>query len=100
VGGGGGPKLFQHVAEYADGWLPIGGAGIRESLPLLRESWDRAGRSGSPDVVPFGTVPSASKLEYYASLGCSEVVLRVPSFPRDETLQVLDNFASFVSACG
>jgi probable F420-dependent oxidoreductase len=96
VGGGGGPKLFRHVAEYADGWLPIGGAGIRESLPKLHEAWAAAGRSGAPDVVPFGTVPSASKLDYYESLGCTEVVLRVPSFPRDEALRVLDEFAPFV----
>ncbi len=28
VGGGAGPKLFAAVAEYADGWMPIGGAGV------------------------------------------------------------------------
>ena len=38
IGGGAGPKLFDHIAEYADGWLPIGGGGIRESLPALREA--------------------------------------------------------------
>nr|BFE87541.1 hypothetical protein GCM10020093_101420 [Planobispora longispora] len=27
VGGAAGPKLFAHVAEYADGWMPIGGRG-------------------------------------------------------------------------
>ncbi len=27
IGGGAGPKLFAHIAEYADGWLPIGGRG-------------------------------------------------------------------------
>jgi probable F420-dependent oxidoreductase len=97
VGGGGGPILFRHVAEYADGWLPIGGAGIRESLPKLQEAWAAHGRSGQPDVIPFGTVPSASKLDYYASLGCTEVVLRVPSVPRDEALRILDEFAGFVS---
>ncbi|MDX3137224.1 TIGR03619 family F420-dependent LLM class oxidoreductase, partial [Streptomyces europaeiscabiei] len=25
IGGAAGPKLFAHIAEYADGWLPIGG---------------------------------------------------------------------------
>ena len=28
IGGGAGPILFEHIAEYADGWIPIGGAGI------------------------------------------------------------------------
>ena len=29
IGGGAGPKLFAHIAEYADGWMPIGGAGMK-----------------------------------------------------------------------
>ena len=28
IGGAAGPKLFAHIAEYADGWIPIGGAGL------------------------------------------------------------------------
>ena len=28
IGGAAGPKLFDHIAEYGDGWLPIGGAGV------------------------------------------------------------------------
>ena len=35
IGGGAGPKLFDHIAEYADGWMPIGGAGLREALPVV-----------------------------------------------------------------
>ena len=53
IGGAPGPRLFAHVAEYADGWIPIGGAGIREAdgaeleaarFPslLLRREWERA----------------------------------------------------------
>ena len=36
IGGAAGPKLFAHIAEYADGWIPIGGAGVREALPELQ----------------------------------------------------------------
>ncbi|HOU41417.1 MAG TPA: LLM class flavin-dependent oxidoreductase, partial [Promineifilum sp.] len=28
VGGAPGPILFEHIAEFADGWIPIGGAGV------------------------------------------------------------------------
>ncbi|MPY41918.1 TIGR03619 family F420-dependent LLM class oxidoreductase, partial [Streptomyces phyllanthi] len=31
IGGAAGPKLFAHISEYADGWLPIGGRGLTES---------------------------------------------------------------------
>jgi probable F420-dependent oxidoreductase len=94
LGGGAGPKVFAHVAEWADGWMPIGGAGIREALPRLRAAWASAGRSGEPEVVPFGTLPSADKLEYYASIGCTEVVLRLPPGPRDVVLPLLDEYAA------
>lgn len=91
LGGAPGPALFAHIAEYGDGWLPIGGAGIREALPRLRAACHEAGRDPVP-VIPFGTVPSAGKLEYYASLGIEEVVLRVPVGTREEVLPVLDDY--------
>lgn len=94
VGGGGGPKLFAHVAEYADGWFPIGGAGLRESMPRLRAAWDEAGRAGDPEVVPFGVLPEPGKLEYYRTLGCSEAVLRLDGADRETTLRQLDVLAA------
>jgi probable F420-dependent oxidoreductase len=96
IGGGAGPILFEHIAEYADGWIPIGGAGVRAALPRLRDAWRRAGRDGEPAVIPFGTIPSAEKLDFYRELGCREVVLRLPNGPRDEVLRTLDSFREFL----
>jgi probable F420-dependent oxidoreductase len=99
IGGAPGPTLFAHVAEYADGWIPIGGAGIRDSLDDLREAADKAGRDPETlRIVPFGTMPDRGKLDYYASLGIDEVVLRLPSAPRDDVLRVLDGYDEFVSS--
>lgn len=92
LGGAAGPTLFAHIAEYGDGWLPIGGAGIREALPALRRACADAGRDMVP-VIPFGTLPTPGKLGYYASLGIEEVVLRVPAGGRDAVLPVLDEYA-------
>src|SRR5919109_662809 len=44
IGGAAGPMLFRHIAEVGDGWIPIGGAGVRANLPLLREAFEEAGR--------------------------------------------------------
>ncbi|MGZ4711672.1 MAG: LLM class F420-dependent oxidoreductase [Acidimicrobiia bacterium] len=97
VGGAAGPKLFAHVAEYADGWIPIGGAGIRAALDDLRRACDAAGRDAATlRIVPFGTVPSPGKLDYYAELGIHEIVLRIPGGTADEVLPVLDGFAELV----
>ncbi|TYK48271.1 LLM class F420-dependent oxidoreductase [Actinomadura decatromicini] len=92
LGGAPGPTLFAHIAEYGDGWLPIGGAGVREALPDLRRACAEAGRDMVP-VVPFGTSPTPEKLDYYASLGIEEVVLRAPGAGRDTVLPLLDEYA-------
>ncbi len=99
LGGAAGPTLFAHVSEYGDGWLPIGGAGIREALPMLHDACATRGRDpGQLRVVPFGTVPDEGKLDYYESLGIDEVVLRLPSASRDEDLAALDDFGALVAA--
>ncbi|HEY3724433.1 MAG TPA: LLM class F420-dependent oxidoreductase [Acidimicrobiia bacterium] len=98
IGGAAGPKLFAHIAEYADGWIPIGGRGIREALPELHAACEAAGRDPeSLRIVPFGTIPDAGKLEYYASLGIEEIVLRVPSGTTDEVLPLLDRYADLAA---
>lgn len=99
IGGAPGPKLFAHIAEYADGWIPIGGAGVAKALPDLRQAVEDAGRDPATiRVVPFGTLPNAEKLGYYGSLGIDEVVLRVPSAPADTVLPILDDYAKLVDA--
>jgi probable F420-dependent oxidoreductase len=94
VGGAPGPKLFAHVAEYADGWIPIGGAGVRASLADLERACEARGRDPKTlRIVPFGTVPDPGKLEYYESMGIDEVVLRLPGGSRDRVLPRLDALA-------
>ncbi len=99
IGGAAGPKLFAHVAEYANGWIPIGGAGIRAALPELARACEARGRDPqSVRIVPFGTVPDAGKIEYYASLGIDEIVLRLPGGGRDRVMPYLDEYASLVAS--
>jgi probable F420-dependent oxidoreductase len=94
IGGAAGPKLLSAVAEYADGWLPIGGSGIRAALPDLARAAETAGRDpASLRVVPFGVLHDPGKVEYYASLGIDEIVLRVPAGPADAVLHALDDLA-------
>lgn len=97
IGGAPGPKLFAQIAEYADGWIPIGGAGVAGALADLRRAWADADRDPAAlRVVPFGTFPDEGKLAYYASIGATEVVLRIPSGTRDEVLPVLDRYAAWI----
>ncbi|MER6563087.1 LLM class F420-dependent oxidoreductase [Streptomyces sp. NPDC001027] len=98
VGGAAGPKLFSHICEYADGWLPIGGRGLSESLPLLRAAWADAGREPSAlQVVPYAVHPSPGKLAHYAQLGIDEVVVQLPSAGEAEVLGLLDGYSTYLT---
>jgi probable F420-dependent oxidoreductase len=101
VGGGPTAATFAAVAEYADGWMPIGGSGLAAAVPELERAFEARGRDpGAARVVPFGTVPTEAKLEHFAGLGVDEVVLRVPSGTPSEILAVLDAHAGFVERFG
>ncbi|MFC8347820.1 LLM class F420-dependent oxidoreductase [Streptomyces sp. NPDC057280] len=97
VGGAAGPKLFAHICEYADGWMPIGGRGLTETLPVLRAAWAEAGREeGALQVVPYAVYPSPGKLAHYAELGIEEVVVQLPPAGEAEVLRVLDAYAEYL----
>lgn len=97
IGGAPGPLLFEHIAEYADGWLPIGGSGLQQALPVLRRAFEARGRDPRDlHLVPMGILPSRQKLDHYREIGVTEAVLRVPSAPRDRVLPVLDEFAAYL----
>ena len=94
LGGAAGPTLFAHIAEYGDGWMPIGGAGVSAALPALHHAVEAAGRDPSQlMLVLLGTIPEPRKLDYYASAGVTEVALRLPSAPAGVVLRVLDEHA-------
>ena len=97
VGGAPGPILFDHIAEFADGWIPVGGAGVAAAMADLHVAAQKAGRDPAElTVIPFGTLPDQGKLDHYETLGITETVLRLPSAGRDEVLRTLDSFAPFV----
>lgn len=94
IGGPAGPKIFSHIAEFGDGWLPLGATGLRTAIPQLHQAFTDAGRDPSEaQIVPMGVVPTHEKLAYLESLGVAEVALAVPPGGTDETLSALDAYA-------
>jgi len=97
VGGAAGPKLIAHICEYADGWMPIGGRGLAESLPVLRTAWADAGRDPAAlQIVPYAVYPTPGKLAHYGELGVEEVVVQLPPAGEAEVLGVLDEYAQYL----
>lgn len=99
IGAAAGQKTFSAAAEFADGWMPIGGAGVAAAAAGLRGAFEQAGRDPArAQIVVFGAVPDPGKLDHYRRAGVSEVVLRVPSGSPSEMLAALDDFAGYVVA--
>ena len=97
LGGAPGPTIFQHIAEFGNGWMPIGGSGVKASLSELQKVCESKNRDFSEiSIVPFGTVPDQGKLDYFEELGVDEVILRVPAGPRENVLESLDNYVRFL----
>jgi probable F420-dependent oxidoreductase len=97
IGGGANDAVLSAVVDYADGWIPIGGRGLSEGVPELRARAEAAGRD--PDrlsVVPFGTIAGEGKLEHYADLGITEVVLRIKAGDPPSMRAELDSLAPLV----
>jgi len=98
IGGGAGPIMFRHVAEYADGWAPIGARGMAKALPDLKRAWEEAGRDPSTlQLMPFGSIPDVGKLQYLDSLGVTETVLGLQYGAREDVLRELDSFSKIVA---
>ena len=98
IGAAAGPSTFAAVAELADGWMPIGGAGVAAAMEELRKAVTQRGRSPDDvDVVTFGTVPDEAKLAYYRDCAVSEVVLRIPAGDESAMLGVLDDYTRFLA---
>jgi probable F420-dependent oxidoreductase len=99
IGGAAGPKMFQAIVEYADGWIPIGGRGLTENLPKLRAVAEEAGRDpASIGISVFGAAPDPGKIEHYGELGVDRVVLWLPPAPADVVLPILDKYVDLIPA--
>ncbi|MGI8663482.1 MAG: LLM class F420-dependent oxidoreductase [Acidimicrobiales bacterium] len=98
LGGAAGPKLFEHIAEYGQGWIPIGGKGITDAVPRLRDQLAAAGRDPATlEIVPFGSTPDHGKLDHFEKVGVTECVFDLPSAPAEQVLPILDRYAGLVA---
>jgi probable F420-dependent oxidoreductase len=97
IGGAPGPSTFGHVVEWADGWMPIGGAGLGTTLPQLRRAAEVAGRDpDSIGVMIFSAIPDAGKLDHYRQQGVFRTVFGLPSAPADTVVPLLDKWSQLL----
>lgn len=88
---------YDRVAEYGDGWMPIGGRGPVELEPM-RAALEARGRSLEDiTLAEFGTVPKAEALRERIDAGYDHLVFAIAPERETETLKQLDHLAELVS---
>lgn len=94
IGGLAGPKLFEHIAEFADGWAPVGPRTIMDGLPALQKAFEEAGRDPAAiRLHAFDTRSDPSLVEHYAKLGVERLIITVAPTDQDGLAKVLDELS-------
>ncbi len=88
---------FDRVAEYCDGWMPIGGPGSG-GIANLRAAAERANRPFEDITLAlFGAPTKEEELAGRIEQGFTELVFGLPQTGEDDVLRVLDKHAALAA---
>ncbi len=99
LGGNAGPRTFADIAEFCDGWMPIGGGrhSFLDRLPDLHAACEAIGRDpASVELGLFGAPTDPGKLIELADAGVQRAVLGLPPGDADTVLPLLDRYAGLL----
>ena len=86
--------VFDRVAEYCDGWMPIGGSG-HGGMEKLKAAFERRGRSMEGlTIALFGAPTDTEQLEGRMGQGFTDFIFGLPQSSRDKVLARLDQVAA------
>lgn len=95
LGGAAGPKTAAHIAEFCDGWMPIGGRMSLEGWSEVEKACVDIGRDPSTvHLGLFGAPEDPAKLAALEEQGVQRAIFILPQGSRDEVLEAMDRFAA------
>jgi probable F420-dependent oxidoreductase len=100
--GGDGPRTFDRVIEFCDGWMPIygrstPGAGLLAKIDTLKQRAKEAGRD--PDSISisiFGAPQDKDGLDQFAQAGVDRVVFWLPPADSATVEPIVDRYAGLI----
>ena len=85
--------VFDRLAEYGDGWMPIGGLGSG-NMEKLTAAFDKAGRSVQDlDMALFGAPSDIDQLKGRIEQGFDHLIFNLPSDKSEKVFPLLDKYA-------
>lgn len=100
MGGAVGPKTAAHIAEFCDGWLPLGDVHtIDTGLRNIKEACDKIGRDPASVALSmyYARGVTADEIRIHADLGARRAILPLPSEGADVVLPLLDKYAAMIN---
>ena len=89
--------VFDRLAEYADGWMPIGGLGSG-NMDKLKIAFDKVDRSVNElDMALFGAPSDIDQLKGRIEQGFDHLIFNLPSDGPEKVLPLLDKYAELKS---
>jgi probable F420-dependent oxidoreductase len=100
-GGAVGPKTATHIAEFCDGWVPLGGAhDISGGWDRITAACEAIGRDPASVILSMfyahSHAPDADFLKANAGLGAIRTIMPLPSEGANTVLPMLDEYAKLL----
>lgn len=100
MGGAAGPKTAAHIAEFCDGWIPLGGLyDMENGLKAIGKACNDIGRDPSSIAISmfYAMGFDADAMKAHAEQGAKRAVLPLPSEGADVVLPLLDDYAKLIN---
>lgn len=97
MGGGAGPKTAAHIAEFCDGWMPIGGRHALDGWAEVEKACEAIGRDPrTVELSVFGAPTDREGLEKPEAEGVKKALFMLPQGPRDEVMAAVEERAKLL----
>lgn len=99
MGGAAGPKTAAHIAEFCDGWMPLGGLyDFEGGLKQIHSACDKIGRDPASVTLGmfFAMAPETDVLKKLENQNVKRAILPLPPADADTVLPILDSYAKLI----
>lgn len=97
MGGGAGPKTAAHIAEFCDGWMPIGGRHPLKGWAEVEKACTAIGRDPKTvELSVFAAKPDREALDKLAEQGVQKAIFTLPQGPAEEVMAAVEEYAKLL----